>query len=105
MKPKFYILDQVPGVLHDSPESLHLCVAPPVHHQQPLLVLLYCGEEAELPDHHHHDHCHVHQDKALQMYLLKYLDMNISLYESDRFYKIVEAGDGKYWKRELCTEK
>ena len=62
----FYILDQVLGVLHDSPEGLHLCFAPLVHHQQPLLVLLYGGQVAELPDHHHHDHSHVHQDKTLK---------------------------------------
>ena len=62
----YYILHQVLGLLHDSPESLHLCVAPPVHHQQPLLVLLYGGQVAELPHHHHHDHSHIHQDNTLQ---------------------------------------
>ena len=62
----YYILYQIPGVLHDSPESLHLCVAPLVHHQQPLLVLLYGGQVAELPHHHHHDHRYVHQNKTLK---------------------------------------
>ena len=83
---KFYKSHKKLKVLHYSPEGLHLSVSPPVHHQQPLLVLLYSGQVAELPHHHHHDHSHIHQHKTLkEISLLKvhFLDFNLKVKDFD----------------------